>query len=511
VIVILDNGKVGIYVMFNQIKSDNLSYGYDTINFQIKGNLKSLLYKLRKSDITANLNNDNSEIKIKYIDSEDNRLSVGKIRYKNKSTKLIRMVEVELYGLKQAYQIPLDYIQTIIQSILTYGKSKPIIKKLDYDIDINNDYNKIKVLYNENQNNITNLDKSIITKFPVIYIYIPYSNSHNKKITNKRLINQIIKKYNLKDTVIKNGNYIKWSYKDYRFYDCDKDTILYKNQEEDRIDFYQKIVVKDNDTFEGIMKRLDYYGYSEKEKNISYSDFCYYDNVVIKIKSRDTKIINYDKSKRNVEQRKDKYYDFEDIKINRTEVSQKLNIVIDNTAADTITNIITEQLNQLKIMVFPSEKKKKLYEKDYVKDRPMKGYNNKEIVIDTEQVKIDTEVLIDLFNTDNINDRDYTFFTALEKRNKRRKKEKKKNKQRKSKQDKLFTKSLQKRFTSDTIKSKTKKYIVPVSKPIIMTKEEIEYFLSVDKIKNQNIIQQKFIDTTIKNYGVEYINQIRNY
>jgi len=457
VIVILDNGKVGIYVMFNQLKSNALSYGYDTINFQIKGNLKSLLYKLRKSGITANLNNDNNEIKIIYIDSENNKISVGKIRYINKSTQLIRMVEVELYGLKQAYTIPSDYIQTIIQSILIYGKSKPIIKKADYAIDNGIGYEKTKVLFNGNQNNITNEDKTIITKFPVIYIYIPYSNSRNKKITNKRLINQIITKYNLKERVLKNGNYIKWSYKDYRFYDCDTDTIMYKNNKEDRIDFYKKIVVKDNNTFEGIMKRINYY-----DKNISYSDFCYYDNVVIKIKARDTKIINYDKSKRNVEQNKDKFYDYKEIKINRTELSIKLNIIIDNTAADTITNIITEQLNQLKIMVFPSQKKKKLYEKDYVKDRPMKGYNDKEIVIDTEQVKMDTEVLIDLFNTDNINDKDYSFFMALKNRNQRkralRKKQHKslretiKGKAAPSKskqQQRLFNKLLQKRFYSN--------------------------------------------------------------
>ena len=456
-IVILDNGKVGIYVMFNQLKSNASSYGYDTINFQIKGNLKSLLYKLRKSGITANPNNDNNEIKIIYIDSENNKISVGKIRYINKSTQLIRMVEVELYGLKQAYTIPSDYIQTIIQSILIYGKSKPIIKKTDYAIDNGIGYEKTKVLFNGNQNNITNEDKTIITKFPVIYIYIPYSNSHNKKITNKRLINQIIKKYTLKERVLKNDNYIKWSYKDYRFTDCDKETIQYKNLKEDRIDFYQKIVVKDNDTFEGIMKRIKYY-----DKNISYSDFCYYDNVVIKIKSRDTKIINYDKSKRNVEQKKDKFYDYEEIKINRTELSQKLNTIIDNASADTIIKIIKEELNKLKILVFPSQKKKKLYERDYAKDRPMKGYNDKEIVIDTEQIKSDTEALIDLFNTNNINDKDYSFFMALKNRNQRkrtlRKKKSKSIKEiikgkaapsKSKQQQRLFNNLLKKRFYSN--------------------------------------------------------------
>jgi len=471
VIVVLENGKVGIYVMFNQITSNELSYGYDTINFIIKGNLKSLLYKLRKSDITANINENQNEIKIKYIDSENNKLSVCWI----KSNHYNKMLEVELYGLKQAYTIPSDYIQTIIQSILIYGKSKPIIKKTDYAIDNGVGYEKTKVLYNGNQNNITNEDKTIITKFPVIYIYIPYSNSHNKKITNKRLINQIIKKYNLKERVLKNGNYIKWSYKDYRFTDCDKETTLYKNLKEEIIYFYQKIVVKDNDTFEGIMKRIKYY-----DKNISYTDFSYYDNVVIKIKARDTKVINYDKSKRNIEQNKDKFYDYKEIKINRTELSQKLNIVIDNASADTITKIITEQINQLKIMVFPSPKKKKLYEKDYAKDRPMKGYNDKEIVIDIEQVKKDTEALIDLFNTDNINDKDYNFFKALKNRNQRKRALRKKKSKSireiikgktapsKSKhQKRLFSKLLKKRFYSNK-----PKVIIKVS-----AKERLEKWL----------------------------------
>ena len=113
-------------------------------------------------------------------------------------------------------------------------------------------------------------------------------------------------------------------------------------------------------------------------------------------------------------------------------------------------------------MVFPSQKKKKLYERDYVKDRPMKGYNDKEIVIDTEQIKKDTEALINLFNTDNINDSDYNFFMALKNRNQRkralRKKQHKslretikgKTAPSKSKhQQRLFNKLLKKRFYSN--------------------------------------------------------------
>jgi len=227
--------------------------------------------------------------------------------------------------------------------------------------------------------------------------------------------------------------------------------------------------------FEGIMKRIKYY-----DKNISYTDFSYYDNVVIKIKARDTKVINYDKSKRNIEQNKDKFYDYKEIKINRTELSQKLNIVIDNASADTITKIITEQINQLKIMVFPSPKKKKLYEKDYAKDRPMKGYNDKEIVIDIEQVKKDTEALIDLFNTDNINDKDYNFFKALKNRNQRKRALRKKKSKSireiikgktapsKSKhQKRLFSKLLKKRFYSNK-----PKVIIKVS-----AKERLEKWL----------------------------------
>ena len=203
---------VGINVMFSTQNHSQLNQGIDTIQFTIKANLELLQIELIKSNIIIKPMTDyDNEIKINY-----NEITIGKIFYKNISTEIYnklfkkRNVIIELYGLHQSYSTPLDYMKSIYKIISTYN---PTITKIDYAIDNHKGYNKTIILNNDNLNISTN-DITTITKFQIHYIYIPYSHSHSKKISNKRLINTIIKKYNLNYEVKKQDNYTQLSHID---------------------------------------------------------------------------------------------------------------------------------------------------------------------------------------------------------------------------------------------------------------------------------------------------------
>jgi len=370
---------VGINVMFITQNQSQLNQGIDTIQFTIKANLELLQIELIKSNIIIKPMTDyDNEIKIYY-----NEIAIGKIFYKTISTKAYnklfktRKVIVELYGLNQSYTIPLDYMKSIYKIISTY---KPTITKIDYAIDNHKGYDKTIVLNNDNLNISTN-DITTITKFQIHYIYIPYSHSHSKKISNKRLINQIIKKYNLNYEVKKQGNYIQWASKTYHFIKCDYEDTKRKNENKDRVSYYQKIVIKDPDTYYGILKLI-----KKENKNIIYSSYCNYEDIVIKIKSRDTEIYNYDKNKQDKKLNKLKYYKEKNIKINRLEISQKLKVKLYSDPISTISDKLIKELSKLKILVFSSPLKKKLYEKHHLKGKKMIGYKEQELLIDTEKI-----------------------------------------------------------------------------------------------------------------------------
>ncbi len=398
---------VGIYVMFSNQNHSQLNQGIDTIQFQIKANLELLINELVKSEITIkvnqkilvkskilaslnlikpNLKNQN-EIKIIY-----NEITIGKIFYKTVSNEIYnklfksRNIIVELYGLNQAYTISSSYMKSIYK-IISQGKYKPTITKIDYAIDNHKGYDKTIVLNNDNLN-ISNNDITTITKFQVHSIYIPYAHSHSKKITNKRLINSIIKKYNLNYEVSKKANYIQWASKTYHFIKCDYEDTQRKNKNKNRVSYYQKIVIKDPDTYYGILKLI-----KKENKNIVYDSYCNYEDIVIKIKSRDTEIYNYDKRKEDQKQDKLKFYEDTNIQINRLEISQKLKVRLYRDPISIISDKLIKELSKLKILVFSSPLKKKLYERDYKKGKKMVAYKEQELLIDTEQIVKDIDNL----------------------------------------------------------------------------------------------------------------------
>lgn len=379
---------VGIYVMFNNHNQSQLNQGIDTIQFTIKANLELLQTELIKSKIMIKPMTDyDNEIKIIY-----NEITIGKIFYKTISIKTYnklfkkRKIIVELYGLNQAYSIPSSYMKSIYK-IIGQVKYKPTITKIDYAIDNHKGYNKTIILNNDNLN-ISSNDITTITKFQVHSIYIPYTHSYSKKITNKRLINSIIKKYNLNYEVSKKGNYTQWASKTYHFIKCDYEDTQIKNKNKDRVSYYQKIVIKDPDTYYGILKLI-----KKENQNIVYDSYCNYEDIVIKIKSRDTEIYNYDKRQRDEKEDKLKFYKDTNIQINRLEISQKLKVKLYSDPISTISDKLIKELSKLKILVFSSPLKKKLYEKDYKKGKKMVGYKEQKLLIDTEQIIKDIDNL----------------------------------------------------------------------------------------------------------------------
>ncbi len=393
--------------MFN----NQSNQGIDTIQLQFSSmlNLFDLEDRLNQNNISAKINHIGNEIKIKVDD-----ISYCKFTYYNKSashnsTKIFnklfkslreKTIVVEIYGLFQSYTIQMYELIKLFNFIKQFN---PFITKLDYSINNYIGYRYTLLLNNSNLQT-SNKEKTYITKFNIHYIYIPYTNTEATEIANKALINKIITTHNLKDEVSNRGNYTQWSRKIYHFYNCDhEDTKLKSNTDyteikskyktTKRVSFYRKFVIKDEETYLKIIKQIQLRGL-----NVVYSSFCEIGDVVIKIKPRDTEIINYDKSKRDTKEGKLEFYN-DDVQISRAELSQKMNIKLDGNIVEEISNLLIKKFKKIKILTFKSPASKKLFEQNYnpKREASVKGIKYQEQVIDKNQIKSDVEAMINLF------------------------------------------------------------------------------------------------------------------
>ncbi len=480
----------------------NLIIGIDSMVFTVdnkivnEDQIRPLRQLLKQNNLKQRISKDGYD----YIISNNNGIGVASISNYYNNNQDITML-ISLHGIKQVYnykELQREHI-VILNWLSRYNKIS--IKSVDTSYDNLNGYDKT-ITIRDNKTNVSkqhNYDINYTSGFRTHHIYIPIDNDILiKKIKSKiidkeklkykkseyydRTITKKGKKKIIKSKYAIKGNYLQYIYKE--IFSDNGNILIYPSYDiEDNIDnatHIDLVLTEYKSYFTYLQIIEDYIKDNEIEIEYKQSD-PYSINIYIKKPQSADKSYTYDKDKRDsnnenkeihialFKRNQAKRYKTTSNKIRLTRYEDRkvfnLKDTLISNEDNNIDNIFNLILNEIlkkiattKIYIFKTKDDVSVFKKHYDTDKRIIPLNK----LTHRQLKIKGS---DIEKALNEIKKHLTYDEAIE------------------------------------------------DEPMVrtMTSNEIDIFLKIDNIKNKKIMDNKAIEIYIRNYGIKYIEEIRNY